>query len=264
MKITHDFHVHTALSLCAKPSATVENYMRIARREGIVKMGFANHFWDEAVSGANEFYAPQNYAHVASLKPALEAAEKNGVEVYFGCECEYDPWRHGVACTPETAEKFDFMIVPNSHTHMMMPKSCYHPYEKHAAFMVNAYEEILQSEVAGYITAMAHPFEAVCCPYDNEILIRLISRDDYKRLFTLQAEKGIAFEVNVASMMQKSPAEIEASAPMMLFRLAKACGCRFLFGSDAHSDTAHDTYSNASLVAEMLELTPDDLAPIAR
>ena len=46
MQITHDFHVHTHLSLCADKSATAEAYARIFKEAGIKKAGFADHFWD--------------------------------------------------------------------------------------------------------------------------------------------------------------------------------------------------------------------------
>ena len=54
MKVTHDFHIHTNLSLCAEQDTTVEYYVRRAEEIGLTKIGFANHFWDEKVEGANE------------------------------------------------------------------------------------------------------------------------------------------------------------------------------------------------------------------
>ena len=44
MKITHDFHIHTHLSVCAKDSATVEHYAEVAKNLGLKKLGFADHF----------------------------------------------------------------------------------------------------------------------------------------------------------------------------------------------------------------------------
>lgn len=270
MKIAHDFHMHTSLSLCAEKTANVKEYVESAKKAGFEKLGFANHFWDAAIPGANDFYVPQHYDHVESMKPEIEEAKKSGLTLYFGCECEYDPYRHGVACTPEVAEKFEFMIVPNSHTHMMMPKDYYHPYEKHAEFMVNAYEEILNSEVAKYITGMAHPFEAVACPYDRAILIGLIKEDVFKRLFTLQAEKGIAFEINLSCLDQKKPDEFAVSDRFKMFKTAKDCGCQFIFGTDIHSSAkyaagvADAAMKGANLVAEMLGLREEDIIEIAR
>ena len=177
MKIEHDFHIHTTLSLCANETATVENYLATAKKLGLKKLGFSDHFWDSAIGGAFEWYQKQDYEHVVQLKSELERVTGEDVKIYFGCETEYDPIHHGVALTEEAAEKFDFILVPNSHTHMMMPKDFYQPHQKHVDFMVQAYHEILDSNVSRYITAVAHPFEAVNCPYDRTRLIDMISDD---------------------------------------------------------------------------------------
>lgn len=264
MKIEHDFHIHTNLSYCAKKDATAEHYIATAKKLGLKKIGFSDHFWDDTIEGANGFYQGQNYEHVALLKAELERVPKEGVTIYFGCETEYDPAHHGAAITEETAEKFDYILVPNSHTHMMMPKELYQPYQKHADFMIQAYHEILDCRISKYVTAMAHPFAAVCCPYDNNILINLISDDCFKRLFDKTAGKKVAVEINTACINQLTDEQLAECAQMRMFRLAKECGCKFLFGSDSHSIDAHQSYLHLTkLVSEILELSEDDIAGIA-
>jgi len=273
MKVTHDFHIHTHLSVCANETAQVEHYMKKAKELGLKKLGFSDHFWDSPIDGSQipgwGFYAPtdrehQNFEHLYRIKPELEKYKDPDIQVYFGCETEYDPIHRGVAVTEETAEKFDFIIVPQSHTHITMPKSLYQPYQKHLDYMIQAYDDILDSNVSKYITSVVHPFEAVCCPYDNTILINMLTEDTMKRLFTKSAEKEIAFEVNVSVMTEMTKDQIANCAQMRMFRLVKECGCKFIFGSDAHGNTAHDTYGNAQFVADLLGLTEDDIAPIAR
>lgn len=271
MKIEHDFHIHTDLSLCAKKTATVENYIEQAKKNGLNKLGFANHFWDEKIKGVfdprnlgvKEFYETQNFEYLSKIKPQISKAESEGIKMYFGCEAEYDFAGRGVGITEETAEKFDFIVVSNSHTHMTMPKELYEPYEKHAEFMITAYEDILDSNVSKFITAVAHPFGAVCCPYDQHILMDMISDDCYKRLFDKTANKGIAFEINLGGFQNRTKEEIETCSELRLYRLAKNCGCKFIFGSDAHCDTDHDTYFKADIIADFLELSQKDLADIA-
>lgn len=264
MNITHDFHIHTKLSPCAKETATVQHYLKKAKELQLKKIGFADHFWDSAIKGANEFYEPQSYEHLLQLKSELSELNTDGIEVFWGCEAEYDAVRRDVAITEETAEKFDFVIVPNSHTHMMMPGEYYNPYQKHANFMVQAYEDILNSSVSRYITAMAHPFKAVCCPYDYSILINLISDDRFKRLFEQTAKKNIAVEINLAIYRTMKDDEIEQSALIRMSKLAKESGCKFIFGSDSHSDKGHNTFARAELIADILDLKEDDIAEIAK
>lgn len=265
MRIEHDFHIHTNLSLCAKEDATVEYYVELAKKLGFKKIGFSDHFWDSAIEGANNFYRQQDYEHVALIKKELEKRQEKDLTVYFGCETEYDPVHHGVAITEETAEKFDYILVPNSHTHMMMPKECYQPYQKHVDFMVQAFEEILDCNVSRYVTAIAHPFEAVCCPYNKYILIDMISDDCFKRLFDKAAAKDIAFEINVSSMRQLTDEQIVECSPMRMFKLAAQCGCKFIFGSDSHDVGAHRTYMHhVNLIADILKLQEEDIVKIAR
>ena len=133
MKITSDLHIHTRLSSCAKPEATVEYYMNKAREMGLKTLGFTDHLWDSAIPNANKFYVPQDFRHISEIRAELDAADKTGIDrILFGAEGEYDPWRHGVALTPEVAEQLEILLVPNSHTHMMMPKDCYEPPRRHA------------------------------------------------------------------------------------------------------------------------------------
>ena len=267
MNITHDLHVHTNLSLCAEPSATLENHIANAKKLGLTKIGIANHFWDEAVQPVlNGWYEKQNVAHVFSLRDEVKKYNnKDGLEILFGCEAEYDPVNHGVGITEECAEQLDFLIVPNSHTHMTMPKELYQPYEKHKEFMINAYREIINSPVSKYITSMAHPFEAVCCPYDNQRVIDIITDDEYRRIFDETAEKGIAVEINVSSMMGMSREQIEKRSVIRHFRLAKECGCLFTFGSDTHNDKEQLPFRELSeTVADILGLSINDIAMKAR
>lgn len=265
MKIKHDLHIHTTLSLCGKPDATVENYLAHLKEKDITKIGFANHYWDERIPLASAgFYEKQDTAHVLSLRETLSGLDIGGAQVLVGCETEYDPARRDIAITQEAAELFDYVLVPTSHTHMMMPKDFYYPYEKHVEFMVQAYEDVLNSPVSRYVTAMAHPFAAVCCPYDRGILIRMISDDTFKRLFDKTAQKGIAVEINLADFRVATAADVQASPLLRMFSVAKACGCQFIFGSDAHTMAHLAADDHADLVAQLLSLTEDDILPLAR
>lgn len=277
MIINHDFHIHTHLSLCADKSATAEAYAKIFKDIGLKKAGFADHFWDDTYENSHaffekqvsqhdpaRFYIPQNYEYLCKLKPELEKVDFGDTQIFFGCETDYDPVNRRPAISCETAEKFDFVLMPNSHTHMMMPLSYYEPYEKHIDYMIQIFEDTINSDVSKYITSMAHPFEAVCCLYDRHILMRLISDDTYKRLFEKLAKKGIAFEINVSCMNGKLPQEIVESDEMRVYKLAKESGCMFTFGSDSHSDKVHVHYQNATFIATFLGLKEENLHPLVR
>ena len=267
MKITSDLHIHTRLSSCAKPEATVAYYMDKAREMGFKTLGFTDHLWDSAIPNANKFYAPQDFAHISEIKAELEAADKTGIDrILFGAEGEYDPWRHGVALTPAVAEQLEVLLVPNSHTHMMMPKDYYEPPRRHAEFMLEAFYDIVNSEVAPYITAIPHPFAAVCCSkyYPASVPISLITDDEFKACFALAARKGIAMEINPAYFCNKTIEELNEHQMIRMLRIAKAEGCLFTVGRDSHSQTGHTGFEAIYPTIEVLGLTEDDLHPLAR
>ena len=68
--VDHDWHIHSKVSSCSKdPQQSNENILQYAKDNGLKTICIADHFWDERVEGASEWYAPQNYNHVISAKP---------------------------------------------------------------------------------------------------------------------------------------------------------------------------------------------------
>ena len=270
MRIEHDIHIHTTLSLCAHDgTAKLDAYLELAKKQGIKKLGFADHMWDAAIPGASEgFYKPQDFAHVSQLRQEIRDKDgTDGIKLYFGCEAEYDPWRKDIALTEEVAQQFDFILVPNSHTHMMMPKEYYEPKERHAQFMLDAFRDIVSSPLAKYVTSMAHPFSAVCCPYDRRVLYDLITPAQYREVFCMAKEANIAIELNTSGYPIDNLAHIMDEPSIRMFDLAKECGCKFTFGSDAHSAAPgkqHDHWAVAYVLAQLLNLQEDDLADFVR
>ncbi len=270
MHITHDLHMHTHLSFCGKDEATVENYVAQAAALGLTKLGFTDHMWDSAVPGMPWWYRQtdvQDVSHVLQLKPVLEQYRGRGVELLMGCEVEYDYPGRGPALTEAAAEQFDFIIASSSHTGNTMPKDFYNPPRRHAEFMLQAYEDMLDAPVSRYLTAMAHPFHAVLCPYGHELPIEAITDDEYRRIFDKTAQKGIAVEINIKCLVgyhAERTDEILLQPHMRMFRIAKDCGCRFIFGTDCHWMDAQRVILHASTVADALGLTEEDLHPIAR
>ena len=267
MKITSDLHIHTALSKCAKPEATVAYYMDKARELGLKTLGFSDHLWDSAIPNANGFYRPQHFEYISQIKPELEAADKSGIDrILFGAEGEYDPWRHGVALTKEVAEQLEFLIVPNSHTHMMMPKDYYQPPRRHAEFMMEAFYDIINSEIAPYVTAIPHPFAAVACAayYPASVPISTITDDEFKACFAASAEKGIALEINPAFFRNKTVEELDGHEMIRMFRIARDEGSLVTVGCDSHSQSGHGAFNSIYPTFEALELNESHLHPFAR
>lgn len=270
MNITHDLHMHTYLSFCGKDEATVENYLAQAETLGLQTLGFTDHVWDDAHPGMPAWYQQggrQNVPHVMQLRSRIEACRGRGVRLLHGCEAEYDYPGRTTALSMAAAEQFDFVIASSSHTGNTMPKSFYDPPRRHAEFMLQAYEDMLRSEVSRYFTAMAHPFHAVLCPYGHEPVIEAITDDEYRRIFDLTAKKGIAVEINIKCLVgyhAERTDELDRQPHLRMFRIARDCGCRFIFGTDCHWLDAQNVIGLAPKVADLLGLTEEDLHPIVR
>ena len=126
--------------------------------------------------------------------------------------------------------------------------------------------DVLNCNVSKYVKAMAHPFHAVCCPYGYNYLLEKITDDEYKRVFDATAKKGIAVEINVSGLRWKTADYIANDAPAMrMYRIAKECGCKFVFGSDSHNVGDHNNYIGCiETVTELLGMTEEDIAELAR
>lgn len=265
MQITHDFHFHTFYSNDADKTATIENYVRAAKEIGYKKLGVTEHFWDDKIEGAFDFYKPLNFEHFSQLKADIDKFNSDEVKIYFGAEVEYNPKIKAPAITEETAEKFDFIIVPHSHVHETCPAMYAETPEKHLEYLLEVYDNILESRVNKYILSMAHPFELVRCPYSNEILIDMVSDDTFRRMFEKTAKRDIAVEINSGAIYRgKTDADVEKCSQIRMFKLAKESGCKFIFGSDAHFWLDIKRKEQNEYLASLVGLAEDDIAEFVR
>lgn len=271
MLIKHDFHIHTNLSLCADKSASLDMYVSKAKELSLDKIAITNHVWDNTVckwehieDGKREFYTVQNVDYILTAKDEIKKYYSDDLEILFGCEAEYCFEKRKPAISVEAAEQMDVLLVPNSHTHLAMPKSFYEPHKKHIEFMVEAFMNTVNSDVAKYVTAIPHPFMAVACPYDNRTLLNEITDDDFKRCFDAAAQKGIALELNPNFLKSKSLKEAYNDLIFRMYRIGKECGCKFTVGTDAHSEKGYDNFEKIYIMTSLLELTTEDFHPSTR
>ena len=265
MIINHDFHLHTKISLCAKPEATLDLYLRKASECGLKKIAITDHLWDHNIDGWPKWYGVQHFDRIKTIRPAIDEHNKTGgVKVLFGAEAEYSYSNRRPAISPEVAEQLDMLLVPNSHTHITMPKDFYEPHEKHMQYMIDAFWDIINSDVAKYITAIPHPFMAVGCPYGSGTLIEHTDDDVFKRCFSAAAEKGIGLELNPNYIRKETLAEAFEDPIFRMLRIGKECGCKFTVGSDAHNEADYDNFDKIYVISEILELKEDDFHPLTR
>ncbi|NLN55061.1 MAG: hypothetical protein GX148_02020 [Clostridiales bacterium] len=227
----HDLHCHTNLSLCAKRDADIETYIKNADEEGLFLIGFSDHAWDRGLGNPISFYASQNYERLLERK----APENRKVKVVFGAEGEFAGGLLGAR--RETMKKFDYIIIPHSHTHMsgfVLPECCDTP-EKHGRFLYESFVSLLNHRDIDCVFGIAHPFCPCGKKYDEaEEILSYITDKEFEYCGRLAADKGVFLEFNTSAAFVYPEEGAEDCSYARFFRNAKKGGAKFFLGSDNH------------------------------
>ncbi len=255
-KFDHDFHIHSELSLCSgDPAQNPTAILEYAKANGLSKIILTDHFWDAKVSASAKsgFYAPQNLEHV---KKSLPLPKCEGIEFLFGCETDLDrSCILGIA--PESYDEFAFIIIPTTHLHMG-GFTCRGDEDaaERAKLWVERLDAVLDMPLPFHKVGIAH-LTACIMPGDRHIeALRRIPDAEYHRIFARAARCGVGIELNFNALeLNDNTRDIDLNP----FRIAKAEGCKFYIGSDAHSpsDLAAEK-ANAELIIDLLELDESD------
>lgn len=232
-KIDHDYHIHSKLSSCSGArEQTAENILRYAEKNGFNEICITDHFWDsDKVDCSIGWYAPQDFKHVSSILPLPQS---ENVRFRFGCETELDR-NMTLGISPDTLDKFEFVIIPTTHLHMPGFDNVTTVSER-AEIYVERLDKLLDMDLPFHKIGIAH----LTCPLiaynrnDPEEHIKIIdSIDDgtFRELFSKLRNKGAGFELNFTPAIYP-PEPLERI--LRPYRIAKEVGCKFYLGSDAH------------------------------
>lgn len=231
--VDNDLHIHSLLSACSNdPEQTSGRILEYAKKCGLKTVCLTNHFWDSAVTGASEWYAPQDFEHIAKAKP-LPVCE--GIRFLFGCEADMDKDLCIGLCKERIAE-FDFIIIATTHLHMKGFTSYDEDIADAAArarTWVKRLDALLEMELPFEKIGIAHLACKLIAPTHEEYLetLSLIPEEEMRRIFGKVAKLGAGIELNSGDM---TFSDEEADTVLRPFRIAKECGCKFYLGSDAH------------------------------
>ena len=246
------------LSQCSSnPEQTAENILKYAKERGFTSIALTDHFWDEAVPGASRWY--DTYHKYSDISKALPLPSDPEVEFLFGCEVDMD--KNGViGISKEKYDLFDFIIVPTTHMHMKgftIEDSAYGDPDALARLWVERFDTLLKSDLPFGKVGIAH-LTTRCIAVDNDMhleVVRRVPTEEMYRLFTEAARLGLGIELNGEDM---SFAKKDADTVLRPYRIAKECGCKFYYGSDAHNPRAFDVYKNFDRAIDLLGLTEND------
>ena len=253
----NDLHIHSKISLCSgDEEQSNERILQYAKDNNLKTICLTDHFWDENISGAIDWYKKQDYAHIAAAKPLPKA---DGVRFLFGCETEMDKdMRLGI--TRERFDNFDFVVIPATHFHMRgftIPEDYDLPQQK-AEFLIQKLNALLDMDLPFRKIGLAHlTCRLIDSSYEKYLeTIALLSDDDLEKIFARAAQKGAGIELNLGDMSFE-----EKYAPIILrpYKIAKRMGCKFYMGSDAHHPEEFDRAKRVfERAVDLLELTEDD------
>ena len=254
--LDHDLHIHSGLSTCSSdPEMNPNTILAHAKKYNLKTICLTDHFWDETVEGAPRWYAVQNYAHICEAKPL---PQDENVEFLFGCETEFDS-DFRVALAPGHYDRFDFVIIPTTHMHM---KCCVKPedfdsVERRTQLWSDRLEALLNMDLPFHKIGIAHlACEYMAFPSRENFLkaFASIPDEEFERLFKKAAEVGVGIELNFGD------ADLEDGEIIFRpFKIAKKCGCKFYFGSDAHHpEGLEQAVARYEKVIDILELEESD------
>lgn len=263
MPIPHDLHVHTYLSACCpdkvrhRPAAILAEAERLGRR----LIGFSDHVWANPLLPAPAWYQPQDERQILRLREDLKSVS-SPVRVLVGCEADTaSPGRFGIS--PAFAATLDFVNLSCSHFHMR--NFVAQPADDSPGALGKHMLEFFRSAAgSGLATAIAHPLLPFGHLPQYEQAIASLGDAELLDAFHVAAAHGVALEITAKFISPSRGVAWGLETPQRVLSLAKAAGCRFTFGSDAHTLEQMARLDAVDVLARGAGITGADLAPLAR
>ncbi len=229
--------MHSSRSFCSRdPEQTPEKLIAAAKADGFTEICVTDHFWDEAVPGIEGLELEQNYANLSANLPLPKDDE---VTLHFGCETDLDS-RFVLGIAPEHYDWFELILVSPSHMHLtgftvqedltLAQRSVLYYERNEAIFQMDLpfYKVGLTHFTTGHLVRGA----GFSGKYPHLDVIDGISDSALYDLFHTVAQKRAGVELNFEMSYYDNERDLERS--LRPYYIAKDCGCRFYFGSDAH------------------------------
>ena len=252
-----DLHLHTNLSFCAPSDTTLNTYLPHCAQEGLKKIGISNHLY--ADSDVDRIL--QIHEEIRALQDCLP------VQILIGCEVES---RYGQEPTlkREYASKFDYVLLAPSHIFNQL-----HEYKDFDLSTSDKIRQLLMDNFKracllefGVPTAIAHPLYPIVAPNQQEILDSMTD-EQLAECYTLAAEHDKSIEIHACLYRDTVTLDEEGLSPsyIRMLSIAKECGCKFHFGSDAHRlKEFANKHCLLERAAERAGICEDDLWHLAR
>lgn len=256
----HDYHIHSYLSPCggeAGRDQTTAFILEESRKRGCKQICVTDHYWDSAVPDKWGGYSSLNYDVISQALPLPQAED---CKFLFGCEADMDR-EYQLTVPPEHYDDFDFIVIAINHMHGS--HACDQslktvPYI--AEQLVKRFDAFLDKDLPFHKVGLAHLTDSLLFhgPGDPYLdVLRSISDETWERLFKRMAEKGCGLELNLR-LEELTDAKYTETV-LRPYRIAKAQGCKFYIGTDAHTPEGMErAKKRIPLMIDLLELEESD------
>ena len=257
----HDFHIHSMLSSCSRdPEQNTKAILAYAEANQLKHICLTDHFWDSAVPGASKWYQPQNFEHISQ---ALPLPQSEHVCFHFGCETDMDKF-YTVGVSDKVLDRLEFIIIPTTHLHMkgftIDEKDS--SVERRAYLYVERFRQLLNKDLPFHKVGLAHSTCSLMAPgVDGQPsryleVLGLVEDNTFRELWKETAKKGMGVELNFPIEKYDEETRRQVLRP---YKIAKACGCKFYLGSDAHKPKdLEGAKQRFEMIADALELEESD------
>lgn len=256
--VDHDYHIHSQISACSNdPEQTPERILSYARENGLRQIVLTDHFWDDQVPGASNWYAPQNFDRIVKSRPL---PQRENIEFLFGAEADMD-MHLTIGVSDGRWDAFDFVIIPTTHLHMRGFTICDEAgatAQGRVDAWIRRLDSLLSRDLPFHKIGIAHLACGLIAP-DKEMyqkVLSLLPDQKLEELFAGCAQVGVGIELNQDDMRFE---KAEQEQVLHMFRIAKDKGCKFYLGSDAHHPREFtDSKAVFEKAVSLLGLTEDD------
>ena len=199
-------------------------------------IGISNHCWDAEFPGANPWYFPQGVDHVQKIRDEIAALEDDyGIRILVGAEIEASGF---LALSPKNADKFDYILISASHTHIeeLMVGYRAETAEDIRLILVERFlKTVAEAADLGIPASVCHPFHPLGYPLEIEAeAVDGITDKMLAEVLSFAAMRNIGIEAHWQTMHEGGENGEVAPHSARFLRVAREVGCRFTLGSDCH------------------------------
>jgi len=260
-RVDHDLHIHSLISPCSghDPRQSPEAILAYGIANDYRLLCVPDHAEDEKVSCAGRRLWLAEGVTLKKARSILPLPQSPRCRFLFGLEVDM-ALDGQLVVSREELDRLDFVIFAPSHQHLTgytVPEDYDPSPEAQKTRYMQRMDCLLSMDLPVGKTGLAHPTTRLACRQDPVAMFDLISDREYEALWTRVREKGMGVEINPEGHTREAWEHI-----LRPYRIAKAMGCKFYLGGDAHTpEGMWGRKRSLRRFVELLKLQEEDKLP---